>query len=185
MARIPYPEQASLPPEIVDLLSQIPRHGPVDMLSHTPALAKLFLLQGQALITSIELSARERELVILTVGVLTGCDYEITQHVPLSEAAGVNAAQREALLRRDFTNAVFSSDDQSLISFVQQVIDKPRVSDTAFGDLKTRFSDRQIVETIQIVGAYWTFARLCTTLDIEVQTATDLTSVQALERLRP
>jgi hypothetical protein len=30
-----------------------------------------------------------------------------------------------------------------------------------FRDLRTRFSDRQIVETIQIVGAYWAFARLC------------------------
>lgn len=185
MARISYPELASLPPDIIGLLSQIPRHGPVDMLSHTPALAKLFLLQGQALITSIELSARQRELVILTVGTLTGCDYEITQHVPISEAAGVHAAQRDALLRRDFNNSVLSPDDRALVCFVQGVIDDPRVSDTVFRDLRTHFSDRQIVETIQIVGAYWAFARLCTTLDIEVQAATDLTSVQALEHLRP
>jgi AhpD family alkylhydroperoxidase len=185
VARISYPDLASLPPDIIGLLSQIPRHGPVEMLSHTPALAKLFLLQGQALITSIELSARQRELVILTVGVLTGCDYEIIQHVPISEAAGVDAAQRDALSRRDFHNSALSPEDRTLVCFVQGVIDAPRVSDALFRALRRRLSDRQIVEVIQIVGAYWAFARLCTTLDIEVQAATDLTSVQALERLRP
>ena len=185
MARIPYPERSSLPPEIAGLLSQIPQHGPVDMLSHTPPLAKLFLLQGQALITSIELNAREREIIILTVGVLTECEYELTQHVPISEAAEVTVQQRDAQRRQDFSNAALTPNDQALVQFVEETVQSPRVSDATFDRLRLVLTDRQIVETLQIIGAYWAFARICTTLDIEVQHATDLTSVEALARLKP
>jgi alkylhydroperoxidase family enzyme len=157
----------------------------VELLSHTPALAKLFLLQGQALITSINLSARQRQIIILTVGVLTECEYELTQHTPISESVGVTGAQREALRRQDFSNPALTPEDHALIHFVEETLQIPRVSDATFDRLRLMFTDRQIVETIQIAGAYWAFARICTTVDIEVQQATDLTSVEAPARLTP
>jgi alkylhydroperoxidase family enzyme len=185
MARIPYPDPASVPPEMDALLRQIPRHGPVDMLSHTPALGRLFLMQGQALITSIELSARHREIIILTVAALTECDYEFTQHVPISEAAGVDSPTREAIRAGEFTSADLSEDDRALIAFIKEIAERPRASDQTFQRIRPLFADREIVEIIQIVGAYWSFARLCTTLDIEIQEAADLRSAQALEHLNP
>jgi alkylhydroperoxidase family enzyme len=87
--------------------------------------------------------------------------------------------------RGDFSNPALSSEDHALIRFVEETIQSPRVSDATFDRLRLLFTDRQIVETLQIVGAYWAFARICTTLDIEVQHATDLTSVEALARLTP
>src|SRR5712675_631298 len=108
MARIPYPDPGSIPPEMDALLRQIPRHGPVDMLSHTPTLGRLFLMQGQALITGIALSARHREVIILTVASLTECDYEFTQHVPISEAAGIDPSAREAIRAGEFASTDLS-----------------------------------------------------------------------------
>jgi alkylhydroperoxidase/carboxymuconolactone decarboxylase family protein YurZ len=69
-------------------------------------LGRLFLLQGQALITSIELSPRCREIVILTVATLTECAYEFTQHVPISAAAGITDAERDAIRRGAFADEV-------------------------------------------------------------------------------
>jgi AhpD family alkylhydroperoxidase len=185
MARIPYPDRNSIPAEMDALLRQIPSHGPVDMLSHTPTLGRLFLMQGQALITSIALSGRHREVIILTVASLTGCDYEFTQHVPISEAAGVDSSAREAIRAGEFASTDLSEEDRTLIGFIKEIVQSPRASDLTFERIRRLFTDRQIVEIIQIVGAYWSFGRLCTTLDIEVQEATDLSSVEALARLNP
>jgi AhpD family alkylhydroperoxidase len=185
MARIPYPDRDSIPAEMDALLRQIPRHGPVDMLSHTPALGRLFLMQGQALITSIALSARHREVIILTVASLTECEYEFSQHVPISEAAGVDSSTREAIRAGDFANSDLAEADRTLIAFVGEMVERPRASEATFRQIRLLFTDRQIVEIIQIVGAYWSFARLCTTLDIEIQEATDLRSAEALAHLNP
>jgi len=167
------------------LLRQIPRHGPVDMLSYTPTLGRLFLMQGQALITSIALSPRQREVIILAVASLTECDYEFTQHVPISEAAGVDSSAREAISDGEFASTYLSEEDRTLIGFITEIVQSPRASDRTFETIRRLFTDRQIVEIIQIIGAYWSFGRLCTTLDIEVQDATDLSSVEALARLNP
>jgi alkylhydroperoxidase family enzyme len=185
MARIPYPDRDAIPAEMDALLRQIPRHGPVDMLSHTPTLGRLFLMQGQALITSIALTARDREIIILTVASLTECEYEFTQHVPISEAAGVNSQTREAIRACEFASTDLSEGDHTLIGFIKEIVQSPRASEPTFQRIRLMFTDRQIVEIVQIVGAYWSFARLCTTLDIEVQDATDLRSAEALARLNP
>jgi alkylhydroperoxidase family enzyme len=185
MARIPYPDRDSIPAEMDALLRQIPRHGPVDMLSHTPTLGRLFLMQGQALITSISLSARHREVIILTVASLTECAYEFTQHIPISAAVGIADAERDAIQRAAFTDEVLPAADRALIAFVKETVEKPRASDIAFEAIRPLFDDRQIVEIMHIIGAYWAFGRICTNLDIEVQEANDLSSAEALAQLKP
>jgi alkylhydroperoxidase family enzyme len=45
------------------------------------------------------------------------------------------------------------------------------------------FSDREIVEVLQLIGFYWGLGRLCTVLDLEIETATDLSSVNAVANL--
>jgi alkylhydroperoxidase family enzyme len=184
MARIPYPDRATVPPELDALLSQIPRHGPVEMMSHAAPIARLFLLQGQALITSIELSARCREIIILTVATLTECAYEFTQHVPISAAVGITDDERDAIRRGGFSEGVLSAIDRALIAFVKETVQKPRASESAFAAIRPLFSDREIIEIMHIIGAYWAFGRICTNLDIEVQEARDLTSVEALAHLK-
>ncbi len=184
MARIPYPDRASVPPELDALLSQMPRHAPVDMLSHAPPLARHFLLQAQALITSIELSPRHREIIILTVATLTECAYEFTQHIPISASAGITDGERDAIRRSAFSDNVLPNADRALIAFVRETVEKPRASDSAFDGIRPLFNDRQIVEIMHIIGAYWAFGRICTNLDVEVQAANDLSSAKALAELR-
>ena len=61
---------------------------------------------------------------------------------------------------------------------------KPRASDRAFDAIRPLFNDRQVVEIMHIIGAYWAFGRICTNLDVEVQAANDLSSARALAELR-
>ena len=77
MAHIPYPDLDAVPTELAHLLGNMPRHAPIDMLAHSPALAASFLRLAQAQFTALELPVRSREVLILTVAVLTECEYEL------------------------------------------------------------------------------------------------------------
>jgi alkylhydroperoxidase family enzyme len=91
---------------------------------------------------------------------------------------------RQARCRSAFSDNVLPAADRALIAFVVETVEKPRDSDSAFDAIRPLFNDRQIVEILHIIGAYWAFGRICTTLDVEVQAANDLRSAKALAELR-
>jgi alkylhydroperoxidase family enzyme len=183
MARISYPRRDEMPAELAELLGEMPRHAPIEMLAHSPALTAPFLRLAQAQFTGLELAARHRELVILTVAGLVDCDYEYFQHVPISEAAGIDPEDRERIRAGDF-DTLGGEDDRTLALFVAAVVRSPRVAEDLLARVRERFRDREIVETLQLVGFYWGLGRLCTVLDLETETPDGLTSVAALSDLR-
>ena len=183
MARIAYPSPEQIPAELAQMLDEMPRHAPVDMLAHSPQVAAQFLRLGQAQFTSLELPLRHRELLILTVAAHERCEYEYVQHIPVSEAAGVDPALREAIWKRDVDTASLADEDRALLAFVGGLLDAPDVGDRAVADARRQFSDREIVEILQLVGFYWGFARVCTVLDVEIDIPDGLTSVEAVSNL--
>jgi alkylhydroperoxidase family enzyme len=170
MARIPYPDKESLPSEVGAVLDQMPPSAPIDMVAHSPAIALALLRTTQAQFTSLEVSERDREIVILTVATLTECEYEWTKHVAMSEAVGVSPAARESIRSRHFGADTLTRRDRLIITFVKDVIATPRVTDRVFAEVREAYTPRQIVELIRLVGFYWAFARFCTTLDVELDT---------------
>jgi len=122
----------------------------------------------QALFGSLVLSPRTREIVTLATAVLVESEYELVQHVPLSEAAGVDEATRAALLRREFGSALLSERDRATARFVAAVIASPAVPDEIFEPVRSLYNDREIVEIMQVVGFYWSLGRFLTVLDIEI-----------------
>lgn len=183
MAHIAYPMPERIPTELARMLDEMPRHAPIDMLAHSPQLAVQFLRLAQAQFTSLELSVRHRELLILTVAAHERCEYEYVQHVPVSEAAGVDPALREAIWKRGVNAASLAGEDRALLAFVGAVLDTPDVGDRAVAEAHEHFSDREIVEILQLVGFYWGLARLCTVLDLEIETPDGLTSFEAVANL--
>jgi alkylhydroperoxidase family enzyme len=183
MARITYPARETIPADLRRMLDEIPRHTLTDMLAHSPLVARRFLHLAQAQFTSLELSPRHRELLILTVAAHERCEYEYVQHIPVSEAAGVDLALREAIWRGDVAPASLADEDRALLAFVSAVLESPDAGAPALADVKRHFSDREIVEILQLVGFYWGIARLCTVLDLEIDTPDGLSSVEAVSSL--
>src|SRR5258705_4090085 len=83
-----------MPVKTADVLNGLPRNKFTEMLAHAPSLTEPFLRMAQAQFTALELSDRQRELVILAVSGLVECDYEYVQHVPIVAAASVDADLR-------------------------------------------------------------------------------------------
>jgi alkylhydroperoxidase family enzyme len=183
MARIAYPGREETPPELAQMLEAMPRHAPIDMLAHSPQVAEQFLRLAQAQFTTLELSLRKRELLILTVAANVGCEYEYSQHIPISEAAGVDPGLRKSIWSATVDERELPDDDRALLAFVGAVLRSPRVGERLLADAREHFSEREIVEILQLIGFYWGLGRLCTVLDLEVETATDLTSVNAVANL--
>jgi alkylhydroperoxidase family enzyme len=63
------------------------------------------------------------------------------------------------------------------------VLDRPDASETDVAAARRHFSDREIVEILQLAGFYWGLGRLCTVLDLEIDTPDGMTSLEALSNL--
>jgi|SRR5690242_3123056 len=165
-------DPVELPADVADFLAAYPPHPMVKMMAHSVATVRLFIEQAQAQFTSLALSPRHRELVILTVAACADCEFAAVQHIPISEAAGVTADERELIARGEFERG--APDDHALIRFTARVVAEPRVSDELFAEVRRFFSDREIVEVLQVCGYYWAFCRIATVLDVPITTVSDL-----------
>jgi alkylhydroperoxidase family enzyme len=96
MARIPYPDTNTLPPELRELLNQA-KLNIFSMWTHSLNTVGIVAQLGAAQFAKLELPRSVRELVTLFGARMNSADYEWVQHVVPSKAAGVTDAQRAAL----------------------------------------------------------------------------------------
>ncbi|KAF9873995.1 hypothetical protein CkaCkLH20_08367 [Colletotrichum karsti] len=151
MARLPYPN--------VD-----PKTAPLNilkLLAHTPATANPWSQVGAAQFKDLKLSSKNRELAILLSTSKFRASYEWTHHVPVSTKEGVTDAQRDVLAQagkqKGFflrsppqTADLFTLQEQTLLVFLEAIIDGPQVSEEIWKRAKSEFSDREIVEIITL-----------------------------------
>jgi AhpD family alkylhydroperoxidase len=167
MARLPYPDPASLPPRARALSSQMAPHSAVNMMMHSPAVAEQYLGMAGANFSRLELGARERELIVLVVASLIGCEYEYAAHSSVSEAAGVAPRVREALWRGEFDDPALRPDDRRLVEFVRGIVVDGAVSDQVFAEIASRHSSREVVEIVELIGFYWMYGQFCKVLGLD------------------
>ncbi|MCE7010170.1 carboxymuconolactone decarboxylase family protein [Kibdelosporangium philippinense] len=82
--RLPDPDPADVPADVQEFLAQLPADPMVKMLTHAVTTVEGFIRQAQALFTTTLLPARSRELLILTVAVVTNCPFVTAQHGPIA-----------------------------------------------------------------------------------------------------
>ena len=183
MARIAYPPTELVPTELAAMLDEMPKVAPTSMLAHSPGLAQQVLRMTQTQFTELELSLRHRELLILTVAALVDCEYEYRQHVPISMDAGIKPALRVAIWEGVVDPDELTDSERALLEFIAEVVASPRVPDSTMGSVASHFSEREVVEILQLIGFHWGFGRLCTVLDIEIETPDGLTAINAVANL--
>jgi alkylhydroperoxidase family enzyme len=183
VARLPYPDRKTFPQELQDFLAQVPEHLNFDMMSYSVSTIESFIRQGEAQYTGLELPSRTRELVILTTAAVAEAEYEFVQHVPISEAMGVDPQIREVIHRQDFDSALLSAHDRAITKFVASIVDSPTVDDVTFAAAREILSNREIVEVLQVVGFYWSFGRVATVLQVEIEPAHGTAVVEASQKV--
>jgi alkylhydroperoxidase family enzyme len=168
LPRLADPDPASIPEEVRAFLASLPPDPMVKMLSYSAGTVKPFVELAKAQFTALELPARSRELVILTVAEYTASTFVAAQHDPIALAAGVGARTRQLIRDRQLDSPELSPADRALIRLTAEVVQRPRVSDEIFQQAREFLTDRELVEVLQVTGYYWTFGRISTVLDVEV-----------------
>ncbi|GAA2893119.1 carboxymuconolactone decarboxylase family protein [Nonomuraea rubra] len=168
MPRLTDPDPASFPDDVREFLTTLPPDPMVRMLSHSAGTVKPFVQLAAAQFSSLELPARSRELVILTVAEYTESSFVTAQHVPMARAAGVDERTRALIGARRLDDPGLSPYDRALLRFTAEVVQRPRVSDELLREVLRHLSERELVEVLQVAGYYWSFARVSTVLDVEV-----------------
>jgi alkylhydroperoxidase family enzyme len=99
------------------------------ILANADTLFRPFLGLGTAILGSMSLSPRTRELVILHVGRLSRGEYEWVQHVPIGAAVGVTPEQIAALERGAIEAPCFSAEDKAVLRFTTEVLRDVKASE--------------------------------------------------------
>lgn len=139
------------------------------MWSHSPSTLHPGLALGTACISSLSLPAYVSELLTLYCSVKFQCGYIWSRHIDDAKKAGITDGQLKALQARDIRDRqVWEEKDVALLAFVDAVIDHPEANDSTFLEARKWFNDRQIVEIITAQGFYYMWARVATTLRVEI-----------------
>jgi len=136
-------------------------------LLHTPALASAWFDFNNTVRFKTSLDDRLRELVIMRVAALTGCDYVWKVHeMQYAAPAGVTPREVEAL--RDWrTSGVYGERESALLAYVDAMTRDVAVPDAIFDGMRKHFSEREILELTVLIGAYNMQTRLLRALDIQ------------------
>jgi 4-carboxymuconolactone decarboxylase len=135
-------------------------------LLHTPGLAAAWFDFNNAVRFQTGLGARARELVIMRVSVLTGCDYVWNVHQSkYAGPAGISAQEIEAL--RDWRKSgIYGEKERALLAYVDAVTQDVAVPDAIFDGMRKHYNEREILELTVLTGAYNMQTRLLRALDI-------------------
>ncbi len=136
-------------------------------LLHSPGLASGWFEFNNAVRFGTRLDDRSRELVIMRVAALTGCEYVWKVHeAQYAPGAGLTT-QQVAALREGSWSGVFDAREQALLAYVDAMTRDVAVPDDVFAQVSRHFGDRETVEVTVLVGAYNMQTRVLRALGIE------------------
>ena len=172
MARVKLIRKDQAAPEIKELFQQIEDNGARIMnfyrvVANSPGVARSAIKLGNSLISRTELSPKMRELTIMRIAKLCGCEYEWVQHTPVALESGLTQVQLDAIGFWNESDA-FSEEERAILSYVDEVEKNIRVPDNIFQALRRYLDERQIVELTLGIGWWGMLSRLFVPLEVEV-----------------
>jgi 4-carboxymuconolactone decarboxylase len=175
MARLPYADRETAPERVREALAAVPPLNVFRMVANAETAFRPWLAFGGALLSSLELDARVRELAILRVARLSGAEYEWVQHVPIALAVGASEEQVGAVDRGDLAHVSLGAAERAALRFTTEVVRDVRASDEALAALRAAgLSPREVVELLLVIGQYMLVARVAETAGIELDEPADV-----------
>lgn len=165
MARLPYVDPAAAPPRVREALENTPPLNVFKMTAHAGTAFRPFLRYAGTLLSRLELDPVLREVAILRVAVLAGCDYERVQHEPI--AAGVGATP-EQVARAVRPGATAAGTEGLVYDLVEGTFVDHRASAATTDALVEAIGAQGLIELLLVVGQYHGLAVLMNTVEIDL-----------------
>lgn len=181
MARLPYPDPASLPEANRKLLETLPPLNIFRMLAGSGPSFVPFMSLINAYLNEGLLDVELRELVILRVGHLCGSAYELHQHLRVSRTLGLSESRIKAVAGQ-LPSPEFSEAENAALALADDLVAHVKANKETLEDARAHLGDSGAQELIIIVGVYLLVCRYLETLEIELE-ETDIEG-SGLEEIR-
>jgi 4-carboxymuconolactone decarboxylase len=181
VARLPYVDPSEAPPPVREALENTPPLNVFKMTAHASSAFRPFLRYGGALLSRLELDPVLRELAILRVAVLAGCDYERVQHEPI--AAGVGASPEQIATATE-PGAAAAGPEGLVYDLVEQSFRENRATPETTDALLAEIGERGLVELLLVVGQYHGLAVLMNTVEIDLDDAAGMAVLESARSRR-
>jgi len=109
-----------------------------------------------------------RELLILRGAQAQRIDYEWVHHVPMARAAGVSAAQIDALADWRARGDLFDDEERAVLRLAEEVAAGP-ASAECVAELKRLFAPDEAVELVLTAGFYVCVGRVLLSLGVDLE----------------
>jgi 4-carboxymuconolactone decarboxylase len=182
MARIPEVDRSRMSAEDQQALAVLPDLALFRVLANAPTVIGPWLALGAALLASAEVTARQRELAILTVAHAAHCRYEWVQHETIAAASAVTP-EEIAAIAGNTAEAVFGGADLAAVRLAGEAVSAVEVSAETISAARAELGDRQTVELLCLVGFYLATAIVARSADIAIDRPAGLAVVDASKRL--
>jgi 4-carboxymuconolactone decarboxylase len=172
MSRLPLvPEDAS--PEVARVYAEVARSrrhvlNVFRILGHAPEGLRRLAAVGEYVRFQSDLPERLKELVILATAGQNRFQYEFVQHVPLGRAAGVTAAEIEALAGRRVPGGL-SPLESAAVAYAQELGRDRRVSAATFDALRRHLDPRQITDLTLLAGYYTALGLALNAFEVDLE----------------
>jgi alkylhydroperoxidase family enzyme len=122
-------------------------------LANHPALLKRWLVFASHVLAKNTLPARDRELLILRVGVRCQSPYEFGQHHVIAQRSDITLDEIERV-KEGPSHESWSPFDAALLQAVDELHDDSLISDATWATLAARYSTEQMLDLLFTVGNY-------------------------------
>lgn len=129
----------------------------IEILARHPELFVAHLEMTTQFFARGELSARDRELVVLRTGWLCQAPFEWGGHVPIGKACGISAEEIARLIDGSSARG-WSKHDRALVRAAEELHFDSMISDDTWTDLAETLNDKQLIELVMVIGHYKTVA---------------------------
>jgi AhpD family alkylhydroperoxidase len=142
-----------------------PQFHLLNVLSRHSVLLWAYLPFAGSVLFWGRIPARDTELVILRVGHVRGCEYELQQHRRLASTRGLDAAT-QALIFEGPTADGLTERQRALLTATDEFLLGRRVSQETWDRLATHLTTKQLIEFCYLVGHYDMVAATISTLEV-------------------
>jgi alkylhydroperoxidase family enzyme len=156
--RHPFPVQEPGRPKGLNLLG---------LLAHHPELTRAYHTFNGHVLFGTTLTARQRELLVLRVGVVRRAEYEWAQHVILGLDAGLSEEEIDRVTEGPGAPG-WSPVDRAMLTAVDDLLADACVGDEAWAVLAAEFDTQQLMDLVFTVGAYELLAMAMRTFGVQL-----------------
>jgi 4-carboxymuconolactone decarboxylase len=177
MARLPYVDPDTASASVVEVLDGLPPLNIFRMIANADDVFVPWLRWAGAVLNETQLDPAHRQLAILRIAALSpGSEYMLVQHEGIAEAIGMSPAWVEAAR----TGTGLEGDEAIILQASDEIIRNVSPSDETWERLAARFTPRQIVELLLVIGQYMMVARISATTQLDVDPPQGNRGVEAL-----